>query len=42
MQNRDADLQKAIRQRVEALISIAHPNFREELKKEAEKLYWPR
>ena len=28
------------RQRAEALISIAHPDFREELKKEARRLYW--
>jgi len=32
---------KTIRQRVEELISIAHPDFRAELKKEARKLYWP-
>lgn len=29
---------KSIRQRVEALISIAHPNFRDELRREAERL----
>ena len=33
---------KSIRQRAEELISIAHPDFRDELKKEAQKLYWPR
>jgi 4-hydroxybutyrate CoA-transferase len=32
---------KSLRQRAEALISVAHPDFRGELKKEAEKLYWP-
>ncbi len=32
---------KTIRQRCEELISIAHPDFRAELKKEARKLYWP-
>ena len=32
---------KTIRQRCEELISIAHPDFRSELKKEARKLYWP-
>jgi 4-hydroxybutyrate CoA-transferase len=33
-------LGKTQRQRAEALISIAHPDFREELKKEARRLYW--
>lgn len=32
---------KTVRQRAEELISIAHPDFRTELKKEARKLYWP-
>jgi len=32
---------KTIRQRCEELISIAHPDFRAGLKKEARKLYWP-
>ncbi|MFQ5382472.1 MAG: acetyl-CoA hydrolase/transferase C-terminal domain-containing protein [Dehalococcoidia bacterium] len=30
---------KTVRQRCEELISIAHPDFRGELRKEAEKLY---
>jgi len=32
---------KTQRQRAQALIDIAHPDFRADLKKEAEKLYWP-
>lgn len=32
---------KSVRQRAEALISIAHPKFREELTREARKLFWP-
>ncbi len=32
---------KTQRQRAEEMISIAHPDFRAELKKEAQKLYWP-
>ena len=32
---------KTLRQRCEQLINIAHPNFRDELRKEARKLYWP-
>jgi 4-hydroxybutyrate CoA-transferase len=32
---------KSHRQRAEELISIAHPDFRAELKKEAQKLFWP-
>jgi len=32
---------KTLRQRVEELIAIAHPDFRAELRKEAAKLYWP-
>jgi len=32
---------KTQRQRALALIDIAHPDFREELEKEAKKLYWP-
>lgn len=30
-----------IRERVNALISIAHPDFRTELRKEAQKIFWP-
>jgi 4-hydroxybutyrate CoA-transferase len=32
---------KTIRQRCEELIDVAHPDFRADLKKEAQKLYWP-
>jgi 4-hydroxybutyrate CoA-transferase len=32
---------KTSRQRAEELISIAHPDFRDELRKQAEKLLWP-
>jgi len=32
---------KSLRERAEELISIAHPDFREELRKEAQKLFWP-
>ncbi len=32
---------KTIRQRAEELISIAHPDFCAELKREAQKLFWP-
>ncbi|MDY7036121.1 MAG: acetyl-CoA hydrolase/transferase C-terminal domain-containing protein, partial [Thermodesulfobacteriota bacterium] len=32
---------KSQRERAFELISIAHPDFREELEKEAKKLYWP-
>ena len=32
---------KTLRQRAEALIDIAHPDFRPELKKEARKRFWP-
>jgi 4-hydroxybutyrate CoA-transferase len=32
---------KTQRERALGLISIAHPDFRDQLKKEAEKLYWP-
>lgn len=32
---------KSLRERTEALISIAHPSFRSELQKTARKLYWP-
>ena len=32
---------KTQRQRAEELISITHPDFREELRKEAHKLFWP-
>lgn len=34
-------LNKTVRQRAEELISIAHPDFRAELRKEARKLWWP-
>jgi 4-hydroxybutyrate CoA-transferase len=32
---------KSHRQRAEELISIAHPDFRADLRKEAERLWWP-
>jgi 4-hydroxybutyrate CoA-transferase len=32
---------KTMRQRVDELIAVAHPDFRAELQKEAKKLYWP-
>lgn len=32
---------KTQRERVEELIAIAHPDFRAELRKEAQRLYWP-
>lgn len=32
---------KSQRQRAEEMISVAHPDFRAELRKEAKKLYWP-
>jgi 4-hydroxybutyrate CoA-transferase len=32
---------KTLRQRANELISIAHPDFRAGLEKEAKKLYWP-
>ena len=32
---------KSVRERAEELISIAHPDFRPELRKKARKLYWP-
>ena len=32
---------KTQRERAEALIAIAHPDFRSELSKAARKLYWP-
>jgi len=34
-------LNKTIRQRCDQLIGVAHPDFRADLKKEAQKLYWP-
>lgn len=34
-------LGKSLRDRAEALISIAHPYFRAELRKQAQKLFWP-
>jgi 4-hydroxybutyrate CoA-transferase len=32
---------KTLRERAQELINVAHPDFREELKREAAKLYWP-
>jgi acyl-CoA hydrolase len=32
---------KTLRQRIEELIAVAHPDFREDLRKQAQKLYWP-
>jgi len=32
---------KTLRERAEALISIAHPDFRAELKREARRMWWP-
>lgn len=32
---------KSLRKRAEELIAVAHPDFRAELRKEAQKLYWP-
>jgi len=32
---------KSLRERTQALINIAHPDFRDELQKTAAKLYWP-
>ena len=32
---------KTQRERAQELIAIAHPDFRAELRREAEKLYWP-
>jgi len=32
---------KTQRERAEALIAVAHPDFRAELRKEAQRLYWP-
>jgi hypothetical protein len=32
---------KSLRRRAEELVAIAHPDFRAELRKEAQKLYWP-
>ena len=34
-------LGKSQRERARELIAIAHPDFREELEKQAEKLFWP-
>ena len=35
-------LGKSARQRTEALIEIAHPDHRGELRREARRLFWPR
>jgi acyl-CoA hydrolase len=32
---------KTLRERANELIDIAHPDFRAELRREAQKLYWP-
>jgi 4-hydroxybutyrate CoA-transferase len=32
---------KSVRERTEAMIEIAHPDFRDELRAEARRLYWP-
>ena len=32
---------KSLRKRAEQMISIAHPDFRDELRAEAKRLYWP-
>lgn len=32
---------KSLRKRAEELIAVAHPDFRAELRKEAQRLYWP-
>jgi acyl-CoA hydrolase len=32
---------KSVRQRAQELIAIAHPDFRPELRKAAQKLFWP-
>lgn len=34
-------LNKSVRERAEALIAIAHPDFRAELRREAQRLFWP-
>ena len=34
-------LNRSVRERAEALISIAHPDFRAELHREAQRLFWP-
>jgi 4-hydroxybutyrate CoA-transferase len=34
-------MNKNFRERANELIAIAHPDFREELRKEAQKLFWP-
>ena len=34
-------LGKTVRQRAEELISVAHPDFRAELRREAQKLFYP-
>ena len=33
--------EKALRRRAKELIAIAHPDFLAELRKEAQRLYWP-
>jgi 4-hydroxybutyrate CoA-transferase len=34
-------LNRSVRERAEALISVAHPDFRAELRREAQRLFWP-
>ncbi|MBE9501597.1 MAG: hypothetical protein IMY87_04125 [Chloroflexi bacterium] len=34
-------MNKNLRERANELISVAHPNFRAELRKEAQRLFWP-
>lgn len=34
-------LNRSVRERAEALIAVAHPDFRAELRREAQRLFWP-
>ena len=34
-------LNRSVRERAESLIAVAHPDFRTELRREAQRLYWP-
>ncbi len=34
-------LNRSVRERAEALIAVAHPDFRAELRAAARKLFWP-